>query len=686
MTSVLEGARTSGLGVRVAPHGRLLWWLAAPALLALSRLLPAEGAGLAFRLAAATVCLLLPGALVARALRLDGLAPALGWSLAALFGAMTLMFAVHGSLWLALALLGAVAVVAAPFALRRAPVSLSAWSLGVLGLGVAAGIALWWVAGYDNDAFFHLARMRKLLAFDSLSLRSVDEFHDGGLHPGYAFPLWHGAAALIARLAGVDGGAVVVHGPTVLLPVSFLVTFEAGTILFRSRWAGLGTTLAQFALLGLAAGHGGAYPSLALPTTASRLLLVPALLALVFAYVREPSWPLLASVAAASLAMTIVHPTHAVLVALGLFGFLVARALLNRLDVGRLAAALATVLAPAGAVVLWLRPLLDETVSHDPGPVELRRAFASYARELDVFSLHSYRLTPELFGRAGAIAVAALVVLPLAVFARRRLWAAFVLGGMLITFAVALLPFVFPHFADAISISQARRVIGFTPRPFALAGAALVLAGLLRLAVLPAALGAGILLQQYFPGDFGAHYRPEHVAPAWLTWFGFGAAGAALVVAALGWKRLPRLERDGPVAAAAVALFVLPVAVHGFARWSTPLTARPPLPSALVASLREHVPRGTVVFSDPQTSYELAASLPVYVNAAPQTHVADTPANHPARRVHDAERFFARGGPLTTLHRYHASWLLVDRARALHERFPVRRVYADRGYVLYRVR
>src|SRR5919197_1152319 len=182
MNSVLAGARAAGLGVPLSP--RLLWWLGAPALLGLSRLAPAEGAGLALRLAAATACLLLPGALVARALGLDGLSPALAWSMAALFGAMALMFAFHGSLWLALGLLGAVALAAAPFALRRAPPRLSTWSLAVVALGVAVGIALWWVAGYDNDAFFHLARMRKLLGFGSLSLRSVDELRDGGLHPG----------------------------------------------------------------------------------------------------------------------------------------------------------------------------------------------------------------------------------------------------------------------------------------------------------------------------------------------------------------------------------------------------------------------------------------------------------------------------------------------------------------------
>jgi hypothetical protein len=87
---------------RVLPFA---WWLAAPALLGLSRLAPATGFGLGFRLIAATACLLLPGALIARAFRLEGAAPAFTWSLAALFLGMAVMFAVHGSIWLAAAVM-----------------------------------------------------------------------------------------------------------------------------------------------------------------------------------------------------------------------------------------------------------------------------------------------------------------------------------------------------------------------------------------------------------------------------------------------------------------------------------------------------------------------------------------------------------------------------------------------------
>ena len=75
----------------------------------------------------------------------------------------------------------------------------------VFAAGALLGIALWHVAGeIGGDGLFHLARVRKLEAFDSLSLGAVTEFADGGLHPGYAFPLWHGFLALVAKVSFLD--------------------------------------------------------------------------------------------------------------------------------------------------------------------------------------------------------------------------------------------------------------------------------------------------------------------------------------------------------------------------------------------------------------------------------------------------------------------------------------------------
>src|SRR5918912_637932 len=167
-------------------------------------------AGVRLRLGAAVACLLIPGALISRALRLRGFAPALAWTLAALLFAFAITFAVHGSLWLALALFATVGVVALPFQGQTPGHGQGSDPLkvGVVAVGVVFGIALWYVAILDGDAFFHLARVRKLEVFGSLSLQNVGEFKDGSLHPGYAFPLWHGFLAFVGRLADVDPIAV----------------------------------------------------------------------------------------------------------------------------------------------------------------------------------------------------------------------------------------------------------------------------------------------------------------------------------------------------------------------------------------------------------------------------------------------------------------------------------------------
>jgi len=217
---------------------RIPWELLALPALGISRALPDTGWGLWVRLAAATACLLLPGALVARALRVGLFSAVLAWSLGALFVVMAIVFAVHASLTLALVLLGVIVAALAVAVGRRflqgqTPPGSDPWIVAAVAVAVAGlglGIALWFITTHltGGDDFFHLARVRKLDDFGGLSLRAVDEFRDGGLHPGYAFPLWHSFLALVARLAGVDPSQVVLHEASLLVPVAFLVAWEAG--------------------------------------------------------------------------------------------------------------------------------------------------------------------------------------------------------------------------------------------------------------------------------------------------------------------------------------------------------------------------------------------------------------------------------------------------------------------------
>ncbi len=286
----------------------------------------------------ANVVLLLPGAVVARALGTRSVSAALAWSLALILGALTVTFAVGSSLSLTLVLLLAAGVVALPFARnapRSEPIPGRRW---VFLAGALLGLLLWHVAGnIGGDGLFHLARVQKLDAFGNLSLGAVNEFADGGLHPGYAFPLWHGFLALVARVGFLDPAEVVLHEATVLAPIALLVTYEAGWALFRRVSPAVAVVLGAVAVTALAPDHGGAYTALGLPATASRQILLPAALALALAYVETPGRGRLASVAAAGLVLAVVHPTYAIFLWLPFAGFLVVRSLVERREARRIA-------------------------------------------------------------------------------------------------------------------------------------------------------------------------------------------------------------------------------------------------------------------------------------------------------------------------------------------------------------
>jgi hypothetical protein len=609
------------------------------------------------QLAFGTAVLLLPGALVARALGQRGAAAALAWSVGVVAVALALTFAVHASLTLTLVLVLVAGAAALPFQRRpRAPdVRVPA---SIVGAGLAFGIALWSLEGIvRGDGLFHLARMRKLLDLGGLALRSVDEFKDGGLHPGYAFPLWHAWLALVAKVGGADPTSVVLHESSLLAPLALVLAYEMGRAVFRSVPLALATMLAQVGLIALAPGSGGAYTSLELPGTAARQLLVPAVIALFFRFVREPSRGLALTLAVAGMGLAFVHPTYALFLAIPLVGFALVRALAVD-DVRESLGALVSFGVPVLAVFGWLEPIVAETNSVNPGRKGTLQGLHQYASDLVVHSPTSYHLAPGLVSRTGAIAVASLVVVPLAALASRRRWSAFVLGGMVLLLALELAPFLFPRFSDLVSLSQSRRAAGFVPFAFAFAGGAAVAARALRVVVLPVALAAGIALQLAYPGDFELHIR--ELGPAYAAWIALlgGLAGIAAAVV-LARRRLGRYERPGLLAGLAAALFVLPVAVHGFAHWDAPSTDdRYALTPGLVAFLRHDVPARSVVYADLETSYRIGAYAPVYIANAPPTHVADTKANRPGVRRADLIRFL-RTHDLAIPRRYGAGWLVL---------------------------
>ena len=632
------------------------------------------------RLAGGTAVVLAPGWLLARALGVRGAAATLAWSLTLVFGALAVTFLLAATLTTTMVLLALAAVAALVLFIARAPVAPRVPGVGwVYGVGVVLGILLWRVArDVEGDGLFHLARTRKLLELDDLSLDRVSEFVDGSLHPGYAFPLWHGFLALIARVSGTDPEEVVVHLPSILAILALVVAYEAGWALFRRTWAAGAVAAASAGIICFAPGHGGTYTLLALPATSSRQLLVPAALALAFESLRRPSLPLWSSTAAAGFVLAVVHPTYAIFLWLPFVGFLLVRLLWTRRDLRAGAAALAALAVPAALFMVWLIPIVTDTASVSPDADEVRRALTHYVGQLDVRSETSYSLQAEVFTRSGAVAVAAVLLFPLAALAARRRWAAYVSGGSLAVLAVMLIPALFTSLADLVSISQARRAAGFLPFAFAFAGGLGVLSRLLGPFLPPLALIAGVVFQALFPGDFD--YALDEGAPSWLVWVAVVAGAAGLVVGLV--RRGPPLEAN---AALAATLFLLPVVVVGLARW-TPVDVRAgtQLSPGLVEALRTQVAPGAVVYSDPETSFRMAAFAPVYIAVAPPGHVADTPENRPYERARDARRFLGTAD-LSIPEAYGAEYLVVDRTRQRRPVEGLERLHGDGRFALYRL-
>ena len=598
------------------------------------------------QLAVGTLVVLWPGRALARALGVAGAAEALIWSVAVVAAALAFTFAVHGSLLLTLLVVLAVGVVATPFSRRReGRPSHSALTLA----GLAFGGAVWFIEGtVHGDALFHLARIRKLSDFGGLSLRSVDEFRDGGLHPGYAFPLWHGWLGLVGKVTALDPTQVVLHESSLLVPLALVLAFELGREVFGSARLGVATMLAQVGMIALAPGGGGAYRSLELPGTAARQLLVPAALVVFFRFVRKPSRVLGATLGLAAMALAFVHPTYALFLAIPLAGYALARLVFRGGDLRENALALAAFLVPTALVFLWLKPIADETESRGA----VAQGLQQYRSDLVVHSESSYHLAADVVARTGAIAIAALALAPLAAFASRRRWAAFVAGGTALVLGLELWSLVFPHFSDLVSLSQSRRAAGFVPFALAFAGGLAVLERRLRGLLPPLALAAGMVLQLEWPGDFGL--RLAHGGPGGVAWWALFGCLAALLVGAV-----RRGDRTRPAALAA-ALFVLPVAVHGFAHWDGDARVdRNALTRGLVDFLRTAVPKRAVVFADLGTSYRISAFAPVYVANGPPTHVADTKANDPYGRRADLLRFL--DGDRAVLSKYGAGWLVLRR-------------------------
>ena len=387
------------------------------------------------------------------------------------------------------------------------------------------------------------------------------------------------------------------------------------------------------------------------------------------------------SIAAASLALALVHPTYAFFVAVPLAGFSLRASCWRRVagaEAVRVAAALPAVLLPAGLYALWLKPIVDQTVSHGPDAAERAQ------------NIHHYSGTGRR--RRGLAAARAGGDLTRRRRRRRRLARDSARGfrgaASLVcrTFSAARSPCSASCFSRGRSTisrtpSRSRRRAGSRPScrlPFAVAGAA-SLVGRLRLAGCLAAFGAGGAYSSRYPGEFS--YALVVGGPSWPVWVAFAGAAVGLIVAAVVRRGM---QAGPPLWTAAVALsLVAPVALAGMVYLKQDEPDRFRLTPGLVEALRTDVRPRDVVFSDLETSYRIEGYAPVYVAAAPPAHVADTIENKPDERRRAVIDFLGSGN-LAIPRRYDADWIVVATHR-FHLELPLPKVYEDDRFVLYRL-
>ena len=192
-------------------------------------------------------------------------------------------------------------------------------------------------------------------------------------------------------------------------------------------------------------------------------------------------------------------------------------------------------------------------------------------------------------------------------------------------------PWLFVHFSDAVSLSQSRRAAGFAPLPFAFAGAlALARAHGRRAAGSRSSRGSCCSGS----GPATSPTASATAGPAAATWFAL-VGGAAALVAGLALR--PRAADASTTRSArrrSRCFVAARCSCTASAHWS-PRNAVDPhaLSPRLVHNLRTKVPKGAIVIAPLETSYQVAAAAPVYVVAAPVTHVANTRANDPYARA-----------------------------------------------------
>lgn len=662
-------------------------------------------------LATAAALLAVPGAALVSLLRVRAALPdSLAVPAGAVFGALVACAATLVQLTLELRVVWAVALhgtmslllVAAALALRRrrrrstgrtTAVTARGWARTTTGLVVLGALAAWVVRGSVRlDTLYHVSVSRKLVELGAPSFDNVNRFVDGGPNPAYALPGWHGFVGWTSWLTGTDPILAWEILPVLMVALGALAAGGLARVLLQTPVAeplGALAWLSMRVLFGRREVDGDAIAYGAVPGQVVFEVALPLVLAgVVVAIWNDDARARRAALAAATagIALTVVlHANYIVyvpIVGLGYVAWWLAAGPVTRLLTRRTIVAGGVVAAACAAFVAVLLPVLAQLENFGNAPENARIDYhlAQTAGFEHIRGGHLY----EMLGMPGLVALLAAPVVALLWRGPRMHLAS---GGLLAVGAFSLLPPLHALLAATGSLTIGLRinhVAGILLVPV-LAAAVLLAAGAIerrfaaprrRLAV---AGGALVLLVAAGVGFGYGRFLPDW--PGYLAWFALlGVLGAKLATrrrgAAAAPDPAPSRRALALVAAVLVMGTAMPVGLVSMRRAvlnADPLSAGTAAGeleclSGDVADALRRVPAGSIVLSDPLSSFRALALAPVYVVGDYKVWNAATSDNRTEQRLALVNRFFDSSlddeQRLQVLDEQDVDYLLVDLADA----------------------
>lgn len=573
-----------------------------------------------------------------------------------------------------------------------------------------------------GDNKVHLGRIRRILEVPSLSPQAIEPFKNGGVHPGYAYPIWGMFQALISKLSGIDAVLVWYYLNPLLAVVSALAISLFVKLLFDNRR--LATFAAALYLLP------GAFVkakedillnlrSLAHPGEFSMLIMafIIGSFFLLFVKAKKFEIPVFMVFLLLVINQALVHVTNILYYLIPISGFLALKVLVDYKDRQSL---IKISLAAAVTIVVGLAYFLAVRSYVGPFVADTLAGASRYIKEGRLLELRPGLFLPPpktLLSSLPLLLLGGLLV-PLA---KRNTGLLFLLANLLAVLFVVINPWLYTGLAKAVSYTQMDRFLGQTWLNWLLNGV-LIFFGLTYIS-----LRSENFLEQNKPVQsvLILILPPLAYFAAWPYLTGslttldnsIGLTLAVIVFASLlglflltirfepaGYNSvLENILRGGPTIWVLAVFFVLytffflpPEGYSTLAKGvqeskalvNDPVTIQGNnymVSGDLVEFVKRNVPFDDVILSDPQTSEVLTAFVPRYVATYPAGHQSASEVGEGARkRMYRVANFFAPNATAESrtaiINRYDAKYVILNAytiTRFSGSPEVAKRIYAD---------